>query len=63
LLAGGLALGLALAKRPGAAEAGRDQRRQKLLDELVELEQAGVAGHEARREAILGELERLWERS
>jgi hypothetical protein len=40
---------------PGAA---RDARKQRLLDELVDLERTG--GSAKRREQLLGELEQLW---
>jgi hypothetical protein len=38
--------------------AARDARKQRLLDELVELERTG--GSAKRREQLLGELEQLW---
>jgi hypothetical protein len=41
-----------------AANAEREARRQRLLDELVELERDG--GSARRREQVLDELEKLW---
>jgi hypothetical protein len=55
-------LGFALLRRVPAEVAGRaarEAKRQKLLDELIELEQAGKA--EKRRDAIVAELEKLWD--
>jgi hypothetical protein len=47
------------ARRPAqAAAADDDARRQKLLDELVELERSGA--NPKRREQLLAELEQLW---
>jgi len=54
-------VGFALVRKPAADAAAAvtsDTRRQKLLDELVELERAG--GNPKRREQLLGELEQLW---
>lgn len=54
-------VGFALVRKPAAAATAAvtsDARRQKLLDELVELERAG--GNPKRREQLLGELEQLW---
>ena len=51
-----------LGRRSGSADrsaqASGAARRQKLLDELVELERTG--GSPKRREQLLDELERLW---
>jgi hypothetical protein len=52
-------LAFALLRRAPAANAARAARRQKLLDELVELDRSGATGK--RRDAILAELESLWE--
>jgi hypothetical protein len=47
-------------KNPDAATtADREARRQKLLDELVELEKAGKDGK--RRDQVMRELEKLWD--
>ncbi|MBV8755807.1 MAG: carboxypeptidase regulatory-like domain-containing protein [Deltaproteobacteria bacterium] len=54
VMAGGLAFAL-LQRRP---DVERQQRRQALLDELVELERTNK--DKKRREAILNELENLW---
>lgn len=55
----------ALARKPAkgasaaaAATAARGAKRQRLLDELVELERTG--GDPKRREHLLGEIEQLW---
>jgi hypothetical protein len=52
----------AVVRTPGqgvsSAKAASEARRQKLLDELVELEQTG--SNPKRREQLLGELEQLW---
>jgi hypothetical protein len=53
----GIFFGL-LHKQPRAATASSDLRRQRMLDELVELERAG--GNPKRREQLLDELEDLW---
>ncbi|HTR53776.1 MAG TPA: carboxypeptidase-like regulatory domain-containing protein [Kofleriaceae bacterium] len=59
-LVAGLALALALKRAP--AKTGKGGRRQKLLDELVELERRhGSEADPERREKLLAELERLWE--
>ena len=58
LMVGGVAFAL-FGKRPAAtAAAVREARRQRLLDELVQLERAG--GSSKRREQVLRELEELW---
>jgi hypothetical protein len=58
LMVGGVAYAL-FSKRPEAsAAAAREARRQRLLDELVQLERAG--GSPKRREQLLRELEELW---
>ncbi|HEX8114051.1 MAG TPA: hypothetical protein VF516_40240, partial [Kofleriaceae bacterium] len=55
---GGLLFAL-LARRPAqAADAHAEARRQRLLDELVELERSGA--NPKRREQLLAELEQLW---
>jgi hypothetical protein len=53
-------IGLALfTRRPAeVAAAGEEVRRQRLLDELVELERSGA--NPKRREQLLVELEQLW---
>ena len=54
-------VGFALVRKPAAAEVGTaaaDARRQKLLDELVELERSSA--NPTRREQLLDELEQLW---
>jgi hypothetical protein len=60
----GLALALAARRRPAqaaAAEAEAEARRQRLLDELVELERSGASSaNPRRREQLLAELEQLW---
>jgi hypothetical protein len=66
LVIGGLLAGLLVAllgrRQAAPVDAGRDGRRQRLLDELVELERAGAGeGGAARREQILAELEKLWD--
>jgi hypothetical protein len=58
LMLGGVALAL-FGKRPEAsAAASREAQRQRLLDELVQLERTG--GSPKRREQLLRELEELW---
>jgi hypothetical protein len=58
VMLGGVAFAL-FGKRPAAtAAAAREVRRQRLLDELVQLERAG--GSSKRREQVLRELEELW---
>jgi hypothetical protein len=60
LMLAGVAFAL-LGRRPARAAAvgaTSETRRQKLLDELVELERTG--GNPKRREQLLGELEDLW---
>ena len=58
----GLALALAARRRPAqTANAEAEARRQRLLDELVELERAGAgAANPRRRDQVLAELEQLW---
>jgi hypothetical protein len=61
LVVGVLLAGVLLAvfrKQPRAVAASSDGRRQRLLDELVELERVG--GNPKRREQLLDELEDLW---
>lgn len=53
----GVALALGGRRSPEQAS-GEEARRQKLLDELVELERSGA--NPKRREQLLAELERLW---
>jgi hypothetical protein len=53
-------LGFALLRSKGPTDAERQAKRQKLLDELVELERAGKQNK--RREQILTELEQLWDK-
>ncbi|HEX3765297.1 MAG TPA: carboxypeptidase-like regulatory domain-containing protein [Kofleriaceae bacterium] len=58
MLLGGLGMAL-LARRPAqTADAEAEARRQRLLDELVELERSGA--NPKRREQLLAELEQLW---
>ena len=57
VMIGGLGFALRRARNP--ADVARRERRQKLLDELVELERSGK--NAKRREAVLAELEKLWE--
>jgi hypothetical protein len=58
----GLAFALVARRRPAqTANAEAEARRQRLLDELVELERAGAgAANPRRREQVLAELEQLW---
>jgi hypothetical protein len=60
-IVGGLLFAL-LARRPAqAGDAETEVRRQRLLDELVELERSGAdAANPRRREQLLAELEQLW---
>jgi hypothetical protein len=62
VLLAGLAFALAARRRPAqAVNAEADARRQRLLDELVELERAGAgAANPRRRDQVLAELEQLW---
>jgi hypothetical protein len=53
----GITLALVGRRREDTADVA-EARRQRLLDELVELERSGA--NPARREQLLGELERLW---
>ena len=59
LMLGGIAFALDRSKTEADKQASRDARRQKLLDELVELEKSGK--NEKRREQIMAELEKLWD--
>jgi len=61
VIVGGLGFAL-LARRPAqATNAEAEARRQRLLDELVELERSGgAAANPRRREQLLAELEQLW---
>lgn len=59
LMLGGLAFALRRPRAEVAATAAREARRQKLLDELVELEKSGK--NEKRREQLMAELESLWD--
>jgi hypothetical protein len=61
----GLVLALGARRRPAqAADAAAEARRQRLLDELVELERSGAdsasSADPRRREQLLAELEQLW---
>jgi hypothetical protein len=59
LMLGGLAYAMFGKRAPAAApSADRDARRQRLLDELVQLEKSG--GSAKRREQLVRELEELW---
>jgi hypothetical protein len=58
LILGGVTAAV-LSKR--SAEADKHGRRQKLLDELVELERSQAKGSAKRREQIMAELESLWD--
>lgn len=65
VILGGLGLALVARRRPAqAANAEAEARRQRLLDELVELERAGAgaanSANSRRREQLLAELEQLW---
>jgi hypothetical protein len=55
----GLTIALRRSRPDSAAAAAREARRQKLFDELVELEKSGK--NEKRREQIVAELESLWD--
>jgi hypothetical protein len=58
MLLGGVAVAL-FARRPKEVAGGTaETQRQRLLDELVELERSGA--NPKRREQLLGELEQLW---
>jgi hypothetical protein len=59
MIVGGVTFALTRNKPSSATTAGRDVQRQKLLDELVELEKAGK--NPQRREQIMTELEALWD--
>ena len=58
MMLGGLALALRRSRPDASATTAREARRQKLLDELVELEKSGK--NQKRREQIMAELESLW---
>jgi hypothetical protein len=60
-IVGGLLFAL-LARRPArSADAEIEARRQRLLDELVEIERSGASRADPRRrEQLLAELEQLW---
>jgi hypothetical protein len=58
MLLGGVTVAL-LSKR--GVDADKHARRQKLLDELVELERSQAKGSAKRREQIMAELESLWD--
>jgi hypothetical protein len=57
VIVGGIAF--ALARKRGPTDDEREARRQKLLDELVELQRSGK--NPKRREQIMAELESLWD--
>ena len=59
LIIGGIVFALDRSKVDHASTAQREERRQKLLEELVELEKSGK--NEKRREQIMAELEKLWD--
>jgi hypothetical protein len=59
LMAGGVWFALTHNRPDSTSTAAREARRQKLLDELVELEKSGK--NEKRREQIMAELEALWD--
>lgn len=59
VMVGGLVIALRRKNPNGASTVERDARRQKLLDELVELEKAGKQGK--RRDQVMRELEQLWD--
>jgi hypothetical protein len=59
MIGGGVYFALTRNKPDSKSTAGRDARRQQLLDELVELEKSGK--NEKRREQIMTELEGLWD--
>jgi hypothetical protein len=64
MIIGGVWFALTRNRPAGETTAARDGRRQKLLDELVEIEKAGLAGtgkNDKRREQIMSELESLWD--
>jgi hypothetical protein len=66
LIIGGVVFALTRKKTDTKTTAGRDARRQQLLDELVELEKAAKndkspADSARRREQIMTELEGLWD--
>ena len=60
LMLGGIAFAMTRTSEAPSAEA--EARRQKLMDELVELEKRGASTSKdrARREQLIDELERLW---
>jgi len=59
---GGLSLAIYRTATSRASESGRSKKREELLDELVELEKAGLTGKadDKRRAQITNELEQLW---
>ncbi|HEY5949518.1 MAG TPA: hypothetical protein VIV40_28685 [Kofleriaceae bacterium] len=59
MMIAGVTFALTRTKPDAETSAAREGRRQKLLDELVELEKAGK--NEKRREQIMAELEALWD--
>ncbi|HEY5924479.1 MAG TPA: hypothetical protein VIV11_22530 [Kofleriaceae bacterium] len=62
LMIAGVVFALNRSKADAAATAERDARRQKLLDELVELEKHDKTSKtEKRREQLMAELEKLWD--
>jgi hypothetical protein len=58
VMIGGVYMALTRNRPDTAADKAREAKRQKLLDELVELEKSGK--NEKRREQIMNELEKLW---
>lgn len=62
MIFGGIALALQRTSTEAALGAGREARRAKLLDELVDLERRGVSNSKERqrKEQLIDELERLW---
>jgi len=59
MMLAGLAFALLRTRSTQVADAARDAKRTKLLEELVELERTGK--NDKRREAVLAELEGLWD--
>lgn len=59
VMIGGVTIAIRRKNPDTASTADRDARRQKLLDELVELEKAGKDGK--RRDQVMRELEKLWD--
>lgn len=58
MMLAGVLVALFARRRPEEADPGDEARRQRMLDELVELERSGA--NPKRREQLLAELERLW---